>query len=119
MSGGAIDVEIDFEKLHQLGMVVPTVPRSAIGDSFRSIKRPLLHNLNVEHVDQGSEPNLIMVCSALQGEGKTFTSISLAMSIAMEQDKRVLFVDADVAKASAGQILGVPKTSARLDRCAG
>ena len=42
--------------------------------------------------------NMIMVTSALPGEGKTFTSINLAMSIAMEMDKTVLLIDADVAK---------------------
>ncbi len=59
-------------------------------------------------------PNLIMVTSALPGEGKTFSAINLAISMAMEQDKTVLFVDADVAKASAGRLLGVPKGSRGL-----
>ena len=54
-------------------------------------------------------PNLVMVTSALQGDGKTFSSINLAMSIAMEQDKTVLFVDADVVKGTAGRLLGVPE----------
>jgi receptor protein-tyrosine kinase len=50
-----------------------------------------------------------MVTSALQGDGKTFNAVNLAISIAMEQDKTVLFIDADVAKASAGRMLGVPE----------
>ena len=44
--------------------------------------------------------NLIMVTSALPGEGKSFTAINLAMSMAMELDHHVLLVDADVAKPS-------------------
>ena len=55
-----------------------------------------------------------MVTSALQGDGKTFTALNLAISIAMEQHKTVLFVDADVAKASAGELLGVPPNSLGL-----
>ena len=35
-------------------------------------------------------PNLIMVTSALPGEGKTFNAINLAMSIAKERDLHVL-----------------------------
>ena len=58
--------------------------------------------------------NLIMVTSALQGDGKTYSSINLALSIAMEQDKTVLFVDADTAKAEAGRVLGVPPASPGL-----
>ena len=42
--------------------------------------------------------NLIMVTSALPGEGKSFTAVNLAMSIAMELDHTVLLVDADVAR---------------------
>jgi protein-tyrosine kinase len=34
------------------------------------------------------------------GEGKTFTAINLAMSIAMELDNTVMLVDADVPKPS-------------------
>jgi exopolysaccharide/PEP-CTERM locus tyrosine autokinase len=55
-----------------------------------------------------------MVTSALEGDGKTFSSICLALSIAMERDKHVLFVDADTAKAEAGRMLGVPSTSPGL-----
>ena len=38
-----------------------------------------------------------MVTSALPGEGKTFTAVNLAMSMAMELDTTVLLVDGDVA----------------------
>ena len=55
-----------------------------------------------------------MVTSALEGDGKTFSSICLAISIAMEQDKTVLFVDADTAKAEAGRLLGVSADSPGL-----
>mgnify|MGYP003512993152 CR=1 FL=1 len=58
--------------------------------------------------------NLIMVTSALEGDGKTFCSICLALSIAMEQDKTVLFVDADTSKAEAGKLLGVSAHSPGL-----
>ena len=55
-----------------------------------------------------------MVTSALEGDGKTFCAISLALSIAMEQDKTVLFVDADTSKADAGKMLGVAANSPGL-----
>jgi exopolysaccharide/PEP-CTERM locus tyrosine autokinase len=48
-----------------------------------------------------------MVTSALSGEGKTFTAINLAMSIAFERDFRVLLVDADVRKADILTQLGI------------
>ncbi len=47
--------------------------------------------------DRVKNGNLVMVTSALPGEGKTFTAVNLAMSIAMEIDNTVLLVDGDVA----------------------
>ncbi|MEE4278785.1 MAG: hypothetical protein V2I82_10010, partial [Halieaceae bacterium] len=100
-------VEIPFETLQERGFMSPSVPRSTIAEEFRGIKRPLLKNIAGGAI-KSDNPNLIMVTSALQGDGKTFTSINLALSIAMEQDKTVLFVDADVLKATAGRLIGVP-----------
>jgi protein-tyrosine kinase len=56
----------------------------------------------------GEHGNLIMVTSALPGEGKSFTSINLAMSIAAELDHTVMLVDADVARPSVLRMLGLP-----------
>ena len=59
--------------------------------------------------------NLIMVTSALIGEGKSFSSVNLAMSIAMELDSTVLLVDADVARPSVLRMLGLPPGPGLLD----
>lgn len=107
-------LQIPFDVLHEHGIVVPTVPRSQVAEAFRTIKRPLLRNISGASGAAIRHPNLVMVTSALQGEGKTTTSISLALSIAMEKDKTVLFVDADVARASACRMLGVPRQNRGL-----
>jgi exopolysaccharide/PEP-CTERM locus tyrosine autokinase len=102
-------IKLNFEDLRAAGILTPSVPRSTIAEEFRTIKRPLLTNIIGDDVTTPiKRGNLVMVTSALEGDGKTFTSISLAISIAMEQDKTVLFVDADTAKAEAGRILGIP-----------
>lgn len=102
-------LKLDFDELRQIGVLTPNVPRSSIAEEFRTIKRPLLTNIAGDATTAPiKHGNLIMVTSALEGDGKTFTSLSLAISIAMEQDKTVLFVDADVAKAQAGRVLGIP-----------
>ena len=56
-----------------------------------------------------------MVTSALPGEGKTFTSINLAMSIAKELDHTVLLVDADVVRPSVLGRLGLPPARGLMD----
>ncbi|MEZ5571778.1 MAG: AAA family ATPase [Halioglobus sp.] len=108
-------VRIPFKELRELGMLTPAIPRSAIAEEYRTIKRPLLINIAGDSVTPPiPHGNLIMVTSALEGDGKTFSSICLALSIAMERDKHVLFVDADTAKAEAGRMLGVDSTSPGL-----
>ncbi len=104
----AAQVDIPVDQLHAEGYLTPAAPRSVIAEEFRAIKRPLLRNIAGRSVTKIENANLIMVTSALQGDGKTFTSLNLAMSVAMEQDKTVLFIDGDIHKASAGRILGVP-----------
>lgn len=108
------DVEIPFDHLHEIGYLTPTTPRSTIAEEFRAIKRPLLKNIAGQSAARIANANLIMVTSALEGDGKTFSSLNLAMSIAMEQDKTVLYIDADVHKASAGKVLGIPNETPGL-----
>ncbi len=59
--------------------------------------------------------NLIMVTSALAGEGKSFTAVNLAMSIAAEMDNTVMLVDADVARPSLMRMLNLPPSPGLLD----
>ncbi|MCP4275332.1 MAG: AAA family ATPase, partial [Gammaproteobacteria bacterium] len=101
-------IDFPIARINSLGMVSPDLPRSQIAEEFRAIKRPLLMNIMGEGATVVESANLILVTSALPGEGKTFSAINLAMSIAMEQDKTVLFVDADVSKATASHFLGIP-----------
>ena len=107
-------IKIPFDQLKKLGMITPQAPRDLISEEYRAIKRPLLRNIEGKDASQVKNANLIMVTSALPGDGKTFSAINLALSIAMEQDKTVLFVDADVSKATAGVLLGIPDDSAGL-----
>lgn len=108
-------IEIDLDRLHSMGFVTPTAPRSLAADEFRVIKRPLLDNASGKSAAPVANGNLIMVTSAMPGEGKSFTAINLAMSMAMELDYRVLLVDADVAKPSLMKTLGLPPSPGLLD----
>ena len=108
-------VDLDLEKLAANGFVTPDMPRSRIADEFRVLKRPLLANAGGKrgvHIRHG---NLIMVTSAVPGEGKSFCAVNLALSIAMELDRTVLLVDADVARPSLPKVLGLPDGKGLLD----
>lgn len=108
-------VEIDLARLASMGYLTPDTLRAQMADEFRIIKRPLLDNVNRKGAGALERSNLIMVTSSLPGEGKTFVSVNLAMSLAMELDKTVLLVDADVSRPSVLSRLGVPQSSGLLD----
>lgn len=108
-------VELDLASLAKAGFVTPDIPRSRIADEFRIIKRPLIANAAGKTGAPIKNGNLIMVTSAVPGEGKTFTAVNLAMSIAMELDQTVLLVDADVARPSLPRVLGLPAGKGLLD----
>ena len=113
--GRALYGEIDLAKLKQMGMITPDGEKNQISEEFRIIKRPLLTNA----FNRGAAPikngNLIMVTSSFPGEGKTFSAINLAMSIAMERDHTVLLVDADVARPSIPAFLGLRPSRGLMD----
>ena len=56
-----------------------------------------------------------MVTSGRPSEGKTFTAVNLALSIAIEQDKTVLLVDADVLRPNVCNTLGIEKRKGLMD----
>ena len=108
-------VEISLEALSAAGIVSPNAPRSRIADQFRVIKRPLISNAMGKGASLIRKGNLIMVTSALPGEGKTFTAINLAMSMATELDYTVMLVDADVGQPSVMGVLGLSTGPGLLD----
>jgi protein-tyrosine kinase len=91
-------VIIDFDMLEQKGFVSTNTERRLINEEYRAIKRKLLDNAFGPLSKSLKNSNIIMVTSSRPGEGKTFTAINLALSIALEQDKTVLLVDADVLR---------------------
>ncbi len=107
--------ELDLARLAALGYVTPDMPRSRIADEFRILKRPLIANASDKKAVPVKHGNLIMVTSALPGEGKTFSAVNLAMSLATELDRTVLLVDADVARPSLPALLGLPPAKGLLD----
>jgi protein-tyrosine kinase len=108
-------VELNLSSLAVQGFLTPGSPRTAMADQYRVIKRPLIKNAVGQGAATLNHANLIMVTSALAGEGKSFTSLNLAMSMAAELDHTVMLVDADVARPSLLRMLGLPPGPGLLD----
>lgn len=112
---GPARLEIDLARLAREGFVTAADPRSRLAEEFRVIKRPLIANASSGFGAGGARSNLVMVTSAMPDEGKTFCAVNLALSIAMELDRTVLLVDADVARPSLPRVLGLPDLPGLFD----
>ena len=100
-------VTLDLQRLEQRNFVSLSSERRLINEEYRVIKRKLITNAFGPLSHTLKHPNLILVSSSRPGEGKTFSSINLALSIALEQDKTVLLVDSDVLRPSVSKTLNI------------
>ena len=76
-------------------------PHSAVAEQYRKLKGSL-----VRITQEETFRNLIVVTSAIAGEGKSLTAANLAISLAQEYDLTVLLVDADLRRPSIHDYFG-------------
>lgn len=112
VAGGHL-VEFDIQSLAEAGLYA--FGNNQLADQYRMIKQPILRK--AAETGEGAEPhkNLVMVTSALAGEGKTFTSVNLSLSLASEKDWKVLVVDVDCRNPQLSRLLGVEQEAGLLD----
>ncbi len=106
---------VSREELRRSGLLPPDLFQRQQASQFRRIKRPLLAAALGRGADKAANGHLIMVASALPGEGKSFTAMNLALSMAMERDITVLLADADVAKPHVSRSFGVEDEPGLVD----
>ncbi len=108
------EVTIDIDRLASHGYLTPMLSDRVLAEQIRVIKQALLKNVE-DAAARGLRRNLILVTSATAGEGKTFFSMNLAMSLAMEIDHHALLVDADVLRPSVLERYGLDRSQGLLD----
>lgn len=108
-------VELDPTAMAIARVFPPGAGPASQASQFRMMKRPLIKNIADLNLAGEPRSNLIMVTSALAGEGKSFTAANLAMSMATELDYNVLLVDSDVARPSLARMLGFDSNEGLLD----
>lgn len=98
-------VSVDFGRLRSLGYLPEQGQERRFADYFHRIKRPLIDRAT--GANSAPDSRLILLSSALPGDGKTFVTLNLALSMARERDISMLLVDGDLPKAQISRVLGL------------
>jgi protein-tyrosine kinase len=108
-------IRVDQDALRAAGMLPPAHQEQELAQQYRRIKRPLINAALGRGMPRLPQGNLLMITSAVPGEGKTFMSLNLSFSMRLEEDITVLLVDGDVVNPRISQILGADKEPGLLD----
>ncbi len=99
--------------MRDAGVIAPEDEERRLAEEYRIIKRPLLKAMTGDEAPALS--NILVVTSAVPGEGKTFTSLNLALSLALERNREVVLIDGDVAKRDITHVFGLDEEPGLLD----
>ncbi len=114
-AGGQPVVALSRSSLRASGLMPPDEEIDLLTRQYRKIKHPLVARALGRGVPREPKGYLIMIASAMAGEGKSFTAMNLALSFSLEKDIHVLLVDADVPKPQLTRVLGLTDEPGLLD----
>ena len=107
--------DISLAALTRAGLVAGMARHSRLSEEFRIVQSQALRNMPAPGADPSLLANTIMVTSARPGEGKSFTALNLAASIARFSERSVVLVDADAKHGALSRPLEVDDRPGLLD----
>ena len=109
---------LDITTLQRAGLVL-TGSRSRIAEEFRITVSRALRALRGSRRGRAGSANLLMVTSARPNEGKSFSALNIAASIALNGLSDVLLIDLDSKPRSLSALMGLGGREGLLDLAAG
>ena len=109
---------LDIPTLQRAGLVL-TGSRSRIAEEFRIAVTRALRALRGSRAGRAGAANLLMVTSARPNEGKSFSCLNIAASIAQNGLADVLLIDLDAKPRSLSALLGLGGRDGLLDLASG
>jgi len=103
---------ISFDPDAETKPLVSLEPRAPRAEAFRTIRT------NLQYVDVDHSPRAVAITSAVPNEGKTTTSINLAITMA-QAGKKVALVETDLRRPRVGTYLGIESQVGLTDVLAG
>ena len=104
---------IDLAQLRAQGYLPEVAQERHFADWCHRVKRPVIHRALLPGGPE--EARSILLTSALPGDGKTFVTLNLALSMARERDISVLLVDGDLPRAQMSRLLGIEREPGLLN----
>jgi len=92
---------VESRKIENQYIITMTRPDSPVSEEYRRLKSMLIRETKPDFL------NTIMVTSAIEREGKSITSINLAITLAQEIDHTILLIDADLRRPMLHEYLGI------------
>jgi capsular exopolysaccharide synthesis family protein len=83
-------------------------PHTPAAEAYRSLRT------NLNYLTPPKPPRVIVVTSALPGDGKTTTAVNLAVTLA-HQGQRVILIDAETRRGTVHDVFGIPPAPGFLD----
>lgn len=107
---------VDLVALERAGLLpAGDEANDRLANELRRIKLPLMDNAIGKGAKVVPRAGRIVVTSAVPGEGKSFTAMNLALSLAREVDFDVLLVDGDIPKSHITRALGLDGKPGLMD----
>jgi len=105
----------DVHKNDSVERVSDSTPYGAVDNSLVALLKPRSYEAeqfkilrtNLLFPESGHPARSILITSAAPGDGKSFVSANLAVSLALNQDRKVLLIDADVRRSEIHKIFGL------------
>jgi capsular exopolysaccharide synthesis family protein len=76
-------------------------PKGAIAEQYRTLRT------NLRRINKEDPVKCIVMTSSIHNEGKSTTSVNLAVAMTYELEKKILLIDADMRKGRVHEMLGL------------
>ncbi|HZS05741.1 MAG TPA: CpsD/CapB family tyrosine-protein kinase [Blastocatellia bacterium] len=96
----ALSLNLDPARVHPR-LIAVTEPHSIVSEQYRTLRTQIFHEA------ERRLTQVVVVTSAIAGEGKTSTSLNLSWTIANSKGRRVLLIDSDMRRPSVASYLGI------------
>jgi receptor protein-tyrosine kinase len=110
-------VALDAAYLLHNGILMPWANTTRMVEEYRIVKRRLMRDWDSREDESalGHRPRVVMITSARPREGKTFSSINLALAFAAEENLTTVLVDADTVQGQTARTLQLPPEPGFID----